>query len=779
MNKSTKAILLSTSLLFSGVSPIVLGNPIETEAAVIQQISMTTTANVNMRTGASTSYKVIMTVPKGARVVASEKVGSWYKVSYTYSRNGSNVTKTGWMTGDYLAYATTKFTRTTYKTTDSLNLRTGPGTSFKTMLTIPNGKVVTSSERMNNWYKAAYTYKVNGTTVTKTGWVSGSYLKAYDQFSTITTSYYFTNKTASLFPNPDTRGTAAYALPANNGFNSTQKAVNRYGETMYRVSYQGKTLYIKATDVLKASAQTIAATKFKAKMDTYVYASYGTSFSKLIKIPKDTVISTSYKVGSWYKVSYGGKTGFAPAASFVTYAEQTPVPPQPTVPNPVPTVPDPVPTVPDPVPTPAPNPAPVVSVTETAISGKTYLTTTNLNLRQSYTTDSSEITTIPNSTFVFPTAVTSNGWYKVSYAGKTGYVFGDYLLQVVTGDPMHRNGYQFIDLRKPSLVTASQINAYIDAYVAQTGKASVLRGKGQAFIDAGNRYGVNALYLAANAIHESGFGTSNLSLGKFNLFGFGAYDATPFVAAYRFATVDQCIAYIAQEIKATYLNPNNWKHKGAYLGYSTKTAATNTRVDEKSEGMNFYYASDPKWGQKIASHMEKIRPYNKAEYDSATANLVFPARPSKPAGYDRFPAGITAGAKQNLNLTAQKGSTTVAKTIGANTVFTLLEKHNDYWVKLSVNGVVYWTNSIKFDVYNQYITVKNLGRVTADSLNVRPTASTAQAPIAALDLNQYVQLKLDSTGKVITDNTAGWYNVKLADGREGWVSKSYIYRELP
>ncbi|RID81750.1 peptide-binding protein [Mesobacillus zeae] len=697
-----------------------------------------------MRTGASTSYSVVMTVPQGKKVTATEKVGSWYKVSYTYSSNGSSVTKSGWMSSDFLAFATTKFTKTTYKTTDNLNLRTGPGTSYKTIMTIPLGKIVSSSERMGSWYKVAYTYTLNGTSVTKYGWVNGSYLKAYDRYSTITGSYYFTNKTASLFPTPDTKGTAAFQLPSNNGFYTTQKVTNRYGETLFKVTYQGKTVYLKSADSTRYYAQTITKTGYKATADTYLYSSYGNAYTKLVKIPKDAVLYTTYKVGNWYKFTYGGKTGYAKSSSFTKYSAPT-LPP---------------------------------SVTETAVSGKTFLTTSGLNLRKSYSTDSEILTTVPNSTFVFPTAVTSNGWYKINYSGKTGYLFGDYLLQVVTGDPMHRNGYQFIDLRKPSKVTATQINNYIDGYIAKYGNISVLKGKGQAFIDAGNKYGVNSLYLAANAIHESAYGTSNLSLGKYNLFGFGAYDATPFIAAYRFATVDQCIAYIAQEIKATYHNPSNWKYKGAYLGFSTKTVATNTRVDAKSGGMNFYYASDPKWGQKIASHMENILPYNKADYDSATPNTVVPSYPARPAGYDRFPAGIVAGAKQNLYLTSQKGSTTTVKTIGAGTTFTLLEKHNDFWVKIRVSGVDYWTNSIKFDRYSQYIAVKNLGRVTVDALNVRPTASTALAPIGKLYLNEYAHLKLDSTGKPIMDSTGGWYKVKLANGTEGWVSKTYIVQEL-
>lgn len=53
-----------------------------------------TTDRLNMRTGASTKYKIITTIPKGKTVTYVSKSGSWYKVKY-----GS---KTGWVSSAYL-----------------------------------------------------------------------------------------------------------------------------------------------------------------------------------------------------------------------------------------------------------------------------------------------------------------------------------------------------------------------------------------------------------------------------------------------------------------------------------------------------------------------------------------------------------------------------------------------------------------------------------------------------------------------------------------------------
>jgi mannosyl-glycoprotein endo-beta-N-acetylglucosaminidase len=90
----------------------------------------------------------------------------------------------------------------------------------------------------------------------------------------------------------------------------------------------------------------------------------------------------------------------------------------------------------------------------------------------------------------------------------------------------------------------------------------------------------------------------------------------------------------------------------------------------------------------------------------------------------------------------------------------------------------YWTSDIKFDRYKEFISVKNLGRVTVSSLNIRLTPSTALAPIGSFKLNDYVHLLQDKSGNPIMDGSKSWYNVKLPDGRTGWVSSLYIVQEL-
>jgi hypothetical protein len=219
-------------------------------------------------------------------------------------------------------------------------------------------------------------------------------------------------------------------------------------------------------------------------------------------------------------------------------------------------------------------------------------------------------------------------------------------------------------------------------------------------------------------------------------------------------------------MKADYLNPKGAHFEGALLGYRINDSK-GTRVASKSIGMNYWYASDPNWGNGIARHMQNILAFDQKYYDKAVINTTVPALPGIPAGKDTFPAGIQVKAKKDLSTTIKK-----------DTTFILLEKSNDYNLKVNVNKI---DTSIKvpFSTYDDYFTVLNLGRVSGSSyLNVRPEPSTAKKEIAQLHLNDYVQLVLDSKGNIVMDKTKTWYNIKLSSGKIGWVSKNYMVREL-
>ena len=117
---------------------------------------------------------------------------------------------------------------------------------------------------------------------------------------------------------------------------------------------------------------------------------------------------------------------------------------------------------------------------------------------------------------------------------------------------------------------------------------SLLENKGATFKEAEEHYHINALYLLAHSALESDWGRSNIAKDKNNFFGITAYDTTPYLSAKTFDDVDKGILGATKWIKENYIDRGR-----TFLG-------------NKASGMNVEYASDPYWGEKIASVMMKI-----------------------------------------------------------------------------------------------------------------------------------------------------------------------------
>ena len=147
------------------------------------------------------------------------------------------------------------------------------------------------------------------------------------------------------------------------------------------------------------------------------------------------------------------------------------------------------------------------------------------------------------------------------------------------------NPFIFRDLRKPTNYTAEELNK---VYSLMNIQGSRLAGKGEVFKEAEKRYQVNALYLMAHSALESAWGRSQIAKDKNNFFGIAAYDTTPYDSAKSFDNVDKGILGAAKWIRENYIDEGR------------------THLGNKSSGMNVLYASDPYWGEKIASIMMTI-----------------------------------------------------------------------------------------------------------------------------------------------------------------------------
>lgn len=153
----------------------------------------------------------------------------------------------------------------------------------------------------------------------------------------------------------------------------------------------------------------------------------------------------------------------------------------------------------------------------------------------------------------------------------------------VNSNNLTKNQILNLDLRTRSALTSYEIDNYIL-------KGTRLEGLGEAFIKAEIKHNINALFLLSLGIHESAYGSSLIARDKNNLFGLGAYDSSPYKSAIYFNTKTEGIDYAANYIVNKYLNKNGPFYSN---GYTLKH-------------VNKRYASDPLWGEKIASHMYNL-----------------------------------------------------------------------------------------------------------------------------------------------------------------------------
>lgn len=147
----------------------------------------------------------------------------------------------------------------------------------------------------------------------------------------------------------------------------------------------------------------------------------------------------------------------------------------------------------------------------------------------------------------------------------------------------YREDPLYLDLRTHSAVTAYEIDEYIL-------KGTALEGLGKAFVQAELDYGVNAMFLLSLGVHESSWGRSAIARDKNNLFGYGAYDGSPYESSIAFSTKAEGINRVAKHLAETFLTANGRYYSGGYT----------------LQDVNKKYASDQEWAEKIAKTMDEF-----------------------------------------------------------------------------------------------------------------------------------------------------------------------------
>ena len=122
-------------------------------------------------------------------------------------------------------------------------------------------------------------------------------------------------------------------------------------------------------------------------------------------------------------------------------------------------------------------------------------------------------------------------WCKVSYDNQEGYVRANVLTSASEAPEMVdkarvqrilRDVKINMPLNKKSGLAESDFKKILSGNASDTNK--IFENNYKAFFDIEQKYGVNGIFLASLAIHESAWGTSQIASDKKNLFGYGSFD---------------------------------------------------------------------------------------------------------------------------------------------------------------------------------------------------------------------------------------------------------------
>lgn len=242
--------------------------------------------------------------------------------------------------------------------------------------------------------------------------------------------------------------------------------------------------------------------------------------------------------------------------------------------------------------------------------GDTMYVTKEVTLMDHANDSATGVCTILQSLDVTLQELVSEEWCKINYDGLEGYVkCKDLTSSKVTPGIIEANRIQRIKMSvEENMPLNHATNLTLEDYKRMLSgnsadKNHVIEENAEVFYNMDKNYNMNGVFLASMAIHESGWATSTISKDKKNLFGYGAYDRSPYASSFAFETYAEGIELVAKVLVKNYINEpgtpiyENEVAKGTYYNGSTVS------------GVNIRYASDTNWHNKVYKYMQYL--YNR------------------------------------------------------------------------------------------------------------------------------------------------------------------------
>ncbi|MGL4451822.1 MAG: SH3 domain-containing protein [Sarcina sp.] len=285
---------------------------------------------LNVRTGAGTTHSIQDKLPLNTKIRVNYKTqNGWYNISYSG--------KTGFVSSDYIKLVeggntgggtTTPETGninkngTVINVTTSLNVRTGPSTSYSIKDKISSGKVVKVNYEKDGWYNISYDGKI--------GYVSKSYIKLSGSSSGGSTgggtttpennkktgTVYNVSNVLNVRSGAGTSYSKIGTLKAN-----AKVTINSEKNGWYNIDFNGSTGFV-SKDYIKVDGSTTVkpeTTDKKGKVinvstNLNVRSGRGTNHSIIGYVLADEIVTVLDHKEGWHKIEYttsnGKKTGY-------------------------------------------------------------------------------------------------------------------------------------------------------------------------------------------------------------------------------------------------------------------------------------------------------------------------------------------------------------------------------------------------------------------------------------------------------------------------------------
>ena len=646
--------------------------PIAANNAYASNIGTVTASSLNVRSGPSTSYKIVTTVKKNDKVNILQSSNGWYKIE---TASG----KQGWASSSYISISNNDTNNNTNTSeniaivnTDGLKFRTGAGTSYSIIKVLNKGEKVEVISESAGWSKVRYDSRL--------GYVASQYIDK-------TNTNYIIKEVNTDGLNVRTGPSTSYSSigKLNKG---TKVQVISESAGWSKINYNNKIAYV-SSGYLKTVSTNTSDTKPEDSTEQYkeikvvntnglnVRKGPSTSYSSIGKLNKGSNVEVISESAGWSKINYNNTTAYVATM----YLDK--------------------------------------KTTNTEDSTEQYkeikvVNTNGLNVRKGPSTSYSSIGKLNKGSNV-EVISESAGWSKINYNNTTAYVATMYLDKitsseqvppVVGGDSVenvngaiinykalnytlkdhldvqykkaleggnvisssisrsseesttyvmaqsrafspasksdleyylnpgnftssNRGMMQFLRLDTyKGGVSESELNSYLNSLPKVNGKNTVFYNQGKTFIDAAQKYDIDLIYLVSHAMWETGYGKSVLAQGQtitsykdntlpqpvtvYNFFGIGAIDKSANVSG----------------AEASY--SNGWTSIEKTIDGSAKWIRDNYIKSSKYNQNTIYkmkfnydyswhqYATDVNWANGISGVMYKLI----SMYDTAS-NLKF------------------------------------------------------------------------------------------------------------------------------------------------------------